>query len=84
MPTIALTYEQAGVEGTETLRVEAGARSGATPSTVRMADGPSGTYAITSGLTGATVETSGDELTIEARALSMNRRRRFTSSRRRP
>ncbi|WP_066418905.1 hypothetical protein [Halorubrum aethiopicum] len=66
--TIALTYEQAGVEMTETLRVEAGATSGSTPATVRMSEGPSGTYAITSGLAGATVETSGDGLSIEARA----------------
>jgi|GEM_PF-759022 polyhydroxyalkanoate synthesis regulator phasin len=67
---IALTYEQSGIEVTETLRIEAGATSGSTPATVRLAEGASGTYAITSGLAGATVDTSGDELTIEARAES--------------
>ena len=66
--TIALTYEQAGVDVTETLRVEAGSSAGSTPATVRVAEGASGTYAITSGLAGATVDASGDELTIEARA----------------
>jgi hypothetical protein len=35
-----------------------------------LAEGASGTYAITSGLAGATVDTSGDELAIEARAES--------------
>ena len=66
--TIALTYEQAGVDVTETLRVEAGSSASSTPATVRVAGGASGTYAITSGLAGATVDASGDELTIEARA----------------
>jgi hypothetical protein len=68
--TIAVTYEQAGVTVTETLRVEAGGTAGSTPATVRVAEGPSGTYAITSGLAGATVDRSGDELAIEARAES--------------
>jgi len=66
--TIALTYEQAGVDVTETFRVEAGSSAGSTPATVRVAEGASGTYAITSGLAGAIVDASGDELTIEARA----------------
>ncbi|WP_123619590.1 hypothetical protein [Halorubrum sp. CSM-61] len=70
MHAIALTYEQAGVTVTETLRVEAGATSSPTPATVRLAEGPSGTYAITSGLAGATVDRTGDELAIEARAES--------------
>ena len=68
MHTIALTYEQAGVRVTETLRIEAGAMAGSTPATVRVAEGPSGTYAITSGLAGATVDRSVDELAIDARA----------------
>jgi len=36
---IALTYEQSGIEVTETLRIEAGATSGSTPATVRLAEG---------------------------------------------